>query len=72
MFSTICGSVVEENEKTPGDRNFVFGTVWPILRLREVEMSLRDVCHKTTSFTTCCLSLVSSVSVEIVIESVML
>ena len=56
VFSTICGTVVEENEKTQGDRNYVFET-WPILRLREVEISVRDMCHKTSGFATCCLSL---------------
>ena len=57
LFSSIRGTVVEENEKTQGDRNQVFGTPWPILRLREVEISVRDMCHKTAGFATCCLSL---------------
>ena len=48
VFSTICGTVVQEIEKTQGDRNLVFGTPWPILRLRGVEISVRDTCQKNS------------------------
>ena len=48
-FSTICDTVVEENEKTQGDRNWFLETPWPIVRLRGVEISVRDMCHKTAA-----------------------
>ena len=50
VFSTICGTFVEENEKTQGDRNSFFGTPWPIWRWRDVEISVRDMCHKNSRF----------------------
>ena len=43
VFSTICGTVVEENEKTWVDRNEVFGTPWPILRFKGAEILVRHV-----------------------------
>ena len=39
------------------DRNWVFRSSWPILRLSEVEISVQVMYHKTAGFTTCCLSL---------------
>ena len=55
VFSNICGTVVEENEKTQGDSGF-----WDPSAHSEVEgieISVRVLCHKTAGFTTCCLSL---------------
>ena len=72
VFSTICGTVVEENEKTQGDRNWVFGTPWPILRLRGLEISVRDISRNSKFYHVLSVSVVPSVSVESVIESVML
>ena len=57
VFSTICGTVVEENEETQGDRNLFFGTPWPILRLRGSKFRFGICVTKTAGFTTCCLSL---------------
>ena len=57
VFSTICGTVVEENEKYRRIEIRFSGPPWPILRLRKVEISVRDMCHKTSGFTAFCLSL---------------
>ena len=73
FFFNICGTVVEENEKHREIEIRFLGTLWPISRLREVEISVRDTCHKTAGFHHVLLvSVVSWVSMESVIESVML
>ena len=73
VFSTICRTVVEENEKkNTGRSKLGFWDPWPILRLREVEFSVRDVSQNSRFYHVLSVSVVPSVSVESVIESVML
>ena len=71
--STICGTVVEENEKTQGDRNWVF---WDHLAHVEVEggrnVGSEYVSQNSRFYLVLSVSVVPSVSVESVIESVML
>ena len=62
VVSTICGTVVEENEKHRKIEIRFLGP-WSILRLREGEIRF---CYVLS------VSVVPSVSVESVIESVML
>ena len=74
VFSAICGTVVEKNDKNTGGSKLGF---WDPLAHSEVEGSRNfgsGICvTKTAGFTTCCLSsVVPLVSVESVVESVML
>ena len=73
VFSTICGTVVEENEKNRGIEIRFFGTPWPILRLREGRNFGSECVSQNNSFChVLSVSVVPSVSVESVIESVIL
>ena len=45
VFSTICGTVVEENEKTLRGSKLSFRDPCSILRCEEVEISVRDTCR---------------------------
>ena len=58
-FLPFAARSLKRTKNTEGSKLvfFFFETLWPILRLREVEISIRDMCHKTAGFTTCCLSL---------------
>ena len=72
LFSTICGTVVEE-KKHSEIAIWFFGTPWPVLRLKEVEISGSGYVPQNSRFYhVLSVSVVPSVSVESVIESVML
>ena len=64
MFSTICGTVAEENEKTQGGQNEVLGRLGPFLRFRVPKLWC-GMRHKTAGFYhVLSVSVVPSVSVE--------